>query len=229
MVSNYVDLIVLGMVALFLVLRLRSILGRRTGFERPEMPQPPAAMMARAAQVIDGTAVRVNVPPARPLPEPGSPAGQGLQAIRAQEPSFDPAMFLMGAEAAFNRIVKAFAAGDRNSLKPLLTPETFAAFEGAIAAREQAGETQVSEIRTVLDVIVEQAGVRPRPDGGPDGAHVAMITVRFVSHQVNMTKDRKGEVIAGTDGITEMVDIWGFERVLGTAEPTWRLASAQSA
>lgn len=220
------DLIVFGAVALFLILRLRSILGRRTGFERPEQPPgQPLPMPGRIAPIIEGRATPVAPAPARHLPDPASPAGQGLAAIRLAEPQFDPVRFLTGAEAAFRRIVTAFAAGERTALAPLLTEETFTAFTAAIAAREAQGETQISEIKSVLDAVIEQVHIRPSQSGGS----IADIVVRFVSHQTNLVKDKAGAIISGSDGITELADIWGFERVLGSTEPTWRLASAQSA
>lgn len=220
--SGNLDLILFGMVAVFLILRLRSILGRRTGFERPEQP---SAISAGNGPVITGSAVKVPEPTVRKLPDPASPTGQVLAAIRNAEPQFDPMRFLTGAEAAFRRIVPAFAAGDRTALAPLLTEETFNAFVTAINAREAAGETQVSEIKDILESTIEQAVVRP----GPDFSKLADITVRFVSHQTNMVKDKLGNLVTGSEGITELVDIWGFERVIGSHEPTWRLASAQSA
>jgi len=222
-VSGNLDLILFGMIALFLVLRLRSILGRRTGFERPEQPAPQAA--GRIGPVIEGQAVKLPDPPRRALPDPASPTGQALAAIKRLEPQFDAARFLDGAEAAFRRIVTAFAAGERTALAPLLTEETFSAFTAAIAAREAAGETQISEIKTILDAIIENATLR----AGPNNNQIADIAVRFVSHQVNMVKDKDGHPVTGSDGITELADVWGFERVLGASEPTWRLASAQSA
>jgi len=221
-VGGNLDLILFGMVAVFLILRLRSILGRRTGFERPEQP---VALPAGNGQVIVGSAVKVPEPTVRKLPDPASPAGQVLAAIRNAEPQFDPMRFLTGAEAAFRRIVPAFAAGERTALAPLLTEETFNAFVAAINAREAAGETQISEIKDILEATIEHAVVRP----GPDFSKLADITVRFVSHQTNLVKDKTGNPVTGSDGITEMVDIWGFERVIGSHEPTWRLASAQSA
>lgn len=227
--NSTIGIVILAMIAVFLVLRLGSVLGKRTGFERPEQPQspqsPPSMGAARPAPVIDGVAVAVPPPPARPLPDPASPVGQVLQAIKRLEPNFDPGRFLDGAEAAFKRIVSAYAAGDRRSLQLLLTESTFAAFSSAITAREAAGEQQISEIKNVLDAVIEQAQLRP----GGGGTQIADITVRFVSHQINMVKDSAGQVVSGSDGITEIVDVWGFERVLGTSEPTWRLASAQSA
>jgi predicted lipid-binding transport protein (Tim44 family) len=211
-----VDLILLGLVVLFLVLRLRSILGRRTGFEG--VPQ----MLNRGAvpPTIEGRAEPVAAPPARGLPDPTSPAGQALAAIRAADRKFDPATFLAGAENAFRLIVTAFAAGDRAKLQPLLTPDTFAAFDAAITAREQAGHTQRSEIRGILEATIEHAELTQS---------LADITVRFVSHQITITTDKDGGIVAGADAVTELADVWTFLRDLKQAQPTWKLASARSA
>ena len=220
--TTNLDLILFGMVAVFLVLRFRSILGRRTGFERPEQP---TAIAGAQGPVIEGRAVNMPEPRRRPLPDPDTPIGQVLAAIRQAEPQFDPVRFLTGAEAAFRRIVPAFAAGERTALAPLLTEDTFNAFVAAINAREAAGETQVSEIKSILETTIQDAVIRP----GPDYSKLADITVHFVSHQTNMVKDKAGNLLTGSDGITELADIWSFERALGSTEPTWRLASAQSA
>ncbi len=220
--SANLDLILFGMIAVFLVLRLRSVLGRRTGFERPDQP---AIAPAATGRVSDGQAVKVPEPPRRALPDPASPTGQVLMAIQRAEPAFDPTRFLDGAEAAFRRIVTAFAAGERTALAPLLTEATFNAFIEAIKTREAAGETQVSEIKSILDALIEHAVLHP----GPNNTQIADITVRFVSHQTNMVKDKDGNLVTGSDGITELADMWSFERILGSPEPTWRLASAQSA
>lgn len=215
-----IDLVLFGLVAAFLVLRLRSILGRRTGFERPAQPQPqPGAAPRPGAPVIDGRA-EPPPPPARPLPDPASPAGQGLAQMQALDRGFDPIRFLDGAEQAFRLIVTAFAAGDRVALRPLLTDDTYRGFEAAISARETEGQTQRSEIRAVLQAGVEQAELR---------GHMADITVRFVTEQVSLTLGRDGLPVAGADALTEMVDEWTFERELLTTDPAWRLAAARSA
>ena len=108
----------------------------------------------------------------------------------------------------------------RDTLRPLLSDDTYAAFEGAIAAREQAGETQRTEIREIPEARIEEASLR----GG-----LASITVAFTSDQVNLTLDRAGKEVAGTDAVTEIRDIWTFERDLGSPDPTWRLVAARSA
>src|SRR5438552_2506238 len=140
-----IDLILFGMIAAFLILRLRSILGRRTGFERPAQPYQPPAAPGTAGPVIDGQAEAPAAAP-RPVPDPGSPIGQTLARMRTVDRGFDPAVFLDGAEKAFRMIVSAFAAGNRATLRGLLSDETYNAFEQAIAGREAAGQIQTSTI-----------------------------------------------------------------------------------
>ena len=210
-----IDLILLGMVAAFLVLRLRSILGRRTGFEGT----PAARAQPAPAPVIEGRAEPVPAAPARTVPDPASPLGQVLAQIGAADCAFTPAHFLQGAEAAFRMIVQAFAAGDRVALRKLLADATYAAFESAITAREDAGEVQRSEIRAVEQAAVTDARLR-------DG--LAEITVRFVSMQVSVVTGRDGLAVSGVDGLTELVDVWTFERTPGSAGVAWRLAGALS-
>jgi predicted lipid-binding transport protein (Tim44 family) len=214
-----IDLILFGMIAAFLVLRLRSILGRRTGFERPAQPYQPPAGPTSAGPVIDGHA---EAPPAanRPLPDPASPIGQTLAQMRAIDRSFDPATFLDGAEKAFRIIVTAFAAGDRGTLRSLLSDDTYHAFEQAIAGREAAGQTQVSTIHGIHSATIESAELR---------GTVASIAVRFVSDQISLTQDKDGHPVTGTDAVTEITDVWTFERDLATRDPVWRLVSARSA
>jgi len=215
-----IDLVLFGMIAAFLVLRLRSILGRRTGFERQQMPPPPAGPSVAPAPVIEGKAE--PVPPSRmhPVPDPGSPLGQTLARMAGADRNFDPARFLDGAEKAFRMIVAAFAQGDRNTLRSLLADDTYRSFEQAIAAREASGQQQVSEIRGMETVAIEDASLRNT---------LADVTVRFVSDQISLTRDGQGHIQTGTDAVTEITDLWTFERDLATPDPTWRLVAARSA
>lgn len=217
-----IDLLLFGMIAAFLVLRLRSILGRKTGFERPTRPDaaPPGEVPGLNRTVTSPPDLRV-VPatPARALPDPGSPAGQALARMRAVNPAFDAGHFLAGAEAAFRLIVTAYAAGDRTTLRPLLSDDTYRAFEGAVTARETAGETQRTEIRAVQSCAIEEAALT-----GTLGA----ITVRIVSDQVSETLGRDGRPVHGTDAVMEIVDLWTLERDLAQPDPAWRLSAARS-
>ena len=214
-----IDLVLFAMIAGFLVLRLRSILGKRTGFEGAQAaPVRPAARGAKP--VIDGQAEAVPVQPARALPDPASPAGEALSAMHAADPRLDTAQFLTGAEAAFRLIVTAFAAGDRVRLRSLLDDRTYVSFETAIAAREEAGHTQRTELRQILEASITEASLVGRD---------ATITVHFVSQQISLTSDAKGEPVAGTDAVTEIADVWTFTRTLDQSDLAWRLAAAQSA
>ena len=217
-----IDLILFGMIAAFLVLRLRSILGRREGFERPPeapRPEPLHGPLARAVEgpVIDATAEPV---PGRALPDPAGPVGQVLMRMQQVDHNFQAARFLTGAETAFRMIVVAFASGNRDTLRPLLSDDTYRAFDAAITASEGRGETQRTDIRSVASAVIDQADLH---------GSVAAITVRFVSDQVNVTLGGNGQPVAGADAVTEITDLWTFERDLATADPTWRLVAARSA
>ncbi len=214
-----IDLVLFGMIAAFLVLRLRSILGKRTGYEHPPKPYQPPGATARGP-VIDGKAEPTPTPANPSLPDPASPAAQALLGMQAVDRNFVPAGFLAGAEKAFTMIVTAFAAGDRATLRNLLSAETYAAFEGAIAAREAAGHSQRTEIRAIPSMTIVGAAL---------AGSVATITVRFVSDQISLTLDANQNPVAGTDAVTEITDLWSFERDLSKPDPAWRLVSARSA
>lgn len=215
-----IDLILFGMIAAFLVLRLRSILGRRTGFERPAQPYQPPAGPSATGPVIDGHAEPPKPAASRQIPDAASPTGLTLASMRGIDASFDPGAFLDGAEKAFRIIVGAFAAGDRGTLRGLLAEDTYRGFEQAIDAREATGQTQVSEIRAIHSAAIEAAELR---------GNVASIAVRFGSDQVSLTRDKDGQPITGTDAVTEITDIWTFERDLSARDPVWRLTAARSA
>jgi len=214
-----VDLVLFGMVAAFLVLRLRGILGRRTGFERPVMPQTPLATQPSAGP-MNARMEPAPAVPAKELPDPTSQVGQTLIKMQAIDAGFSPNGFLAGADKAFRIIVAAFAAGDRSTLRVLLSDEIYHAFEGAITTRATLGHVQTSEIRSIERMVIEGAELN---------GTVATVVVRIVSDQISMTKDQSGHIIVGTDAITEISDIWSFERDLRQPDPTWRLIAAHSA
>lgn len=215
-----IDLILFGMIAAFLVLRLKSILGKRTGYERPPQPMQPRVVPAAPAPAQRTQPVPVAAAPHRAIPEPVSALGQTLARMQTVDRNFTPAGFLDGAEKAFQMIVTAFAAGDRATLRSLLGPETWNAFDLAITEREKAGETHVTEVRSIHGMTIEAAELN---------GSMASIAVRIVSDQVNMTKSKTGQVISGTDAVTEITDLWTFERDLAQANPAWLLVAARSA
>ena len=215
-----IDLILFGMIAAFLVLRLRGILGRRTGFERP--PQTFQTPQPRPTQgpIVEGHAEPVTAPASRAVPDAASPVGQTLAKMKALDRGFDPVNLLNGVEQAFRMIVAAFAVGDRATLRGLLGDEIYQAFDQAITAREAQGQTQVSEIHAIQAVTVDSAEVR---------GSVGVITAKIVSDQVSLMRDRNGNPIVGAEAVTEITDLWTFERDLSQQDPTWRLVAARSA
>jgi predicted lipid-binding transport protein (Tim44 family) len=214
-----IDLVLFGMIAAFLVLRLRSILGKRTGFERPAPPVQQAPLRPATGPIIDAKVEPVAPAAAQTVPEAASPTGRALVRMHEIDRNFEPAGFLTGAEQAFRIIVAAFAAGDRVGLRSLLGDETYAAFEQTISAREKTGEAQISEIKAIHRLSIDSAELKGR---------VGLVTVRIVSDQVSYTQDKDGRLLTGTDAVTEITDLWTFERDLSQQDPTWRLVAARS-
>ena len=222
--------------AVFIFLRLRSVLGRRTGRERP--PYDPYS--ARDA-VRSPAADKVVTLPARPVeaaPRPvevaqpsaerwkgvaetGSAAAAGLDAIAAADSSFDIQHFLTGARAAYEMVVTAFAAGDRRQLRGLLSREVFDGFDAAISEREGRGETAESKFVSIDSATVSAAELRNRS--------TAQLTVRFVSKLVSATRDRSGAVIDGNaEKVTEVTDLWTFARDVASRDPNWKVVATET-
>jgi predicted lipid-binding transport protein (Tim44 family) len=210
-----VILVIFAGIALFLILRLRSVLGKRVGFEKPPVPQGQMPGFA-AGPIIDGQLARQ--PDGRPVPDPRSPLGERLMSIVNADADFDPPKFLTGAENAFRMIVTAFAAGDRNTLQSLLSPAVYQTFDSVITARETAGERHRTEIKAIIAAAIEDAQLV---------GDQAAIIVRFTSDQVNVTLDTTGKP-QGSEAVTELVDLWTFEKTLKSKDPVWRLAAARS-
>lgn len=216
-----IDIVLLALVVGFLILRLRSVLGKRTGYERPQLPDQPGNGMygQPPQQTIEAVAEPARQRPGRPIPTPHTNVGQILGRIAQADRKFDPVRFLDEAEASFRRIVTAFASGDLTTLRTLLTPTVFTTFEQAITMRAEAGETQHTEIKEVVEAGIDDAEML--------GDH-AVVVVRFVTDQENYTRDRQNQVIAGTESVTEIIDLWSFERSTTSPDPIWRLAAARS-
>jgi predicted lipid-binding transport protein (Tim44 family) len=206
------EIIIFAAIAGFLVLRLRSVLGRRTGTEKridpfaprpapPPRPSPFAAPGAAKGPVIEGQAMPVaeSTPAAA-----GKTPGAG--AVKAADPSFDEAQFLKGARAAFEIVVNAFAAGDIAALRPLLAPDVLDSFVGALKAR--GGTKLPSPLITIKTAEIVESAVE---------GMTALVTVKFVS-------DQHGE----NAGVDEHIDHWTFSRQLRAHDPNWTLIATKA-
>ena len=220
-----VDIILLAMIAGFLILRLRSVLGRRTGHETP-----PEQMVRRTANDDQDNVVPLPTAGngASETPEfdavesayKGTPLEAGLSDLRETDPGFSPEVFLGGAEKAFEMIVQAYAQGDEEALQPLLNAEVYANFSKAIQERTAAGEVMETELISVKTPSLESIELQDSR---------AMIAVRFVSEQVNVIKDSDGNVVDGDANMIETVtDIWTFSRDVSDRDPNWSLVATRS-
>ncbi len=227
--GSHIEIILIALVAIFLVLRLRSVLGRRTGNERPPAQDPFSPPTPTPEARRDNGNV-VQLP--RPNGEPAAPsrsAGQGridpaaavgIEAIRKADRSFDPQGFADGARAAFEMIVGAFAKGDLASLRPLLDDATYASFEAAVKDRQ----TQGRVLETSLIGFDSTELVRAELRGS-----VAHVTMRFVTEQINVTRGADGLVVDGNPNAVERVtDLWTFARDTRSDNPNWLLVGTDT-
>jgi len=220
--------------AVVIFLRLRSVLGRRTGSERPPFDPYSASKpdQAGSSDKVVSLPQRSGDAPASRVDQPanddfgdiapaGSDLAKALSEIRASDPGFDPAQFLDGARVAYEMIVSAFAEGDRKALKSLLNKDVYDGFVGAISEREASGETVMSKFVAIDAAEITEAGLRGR---------TAHVTVRFVSQLVTATSDKDGNIVSGDPNtVSEVTDIWTFARDTGSRDPNWKLVATESA
>ena len=216
---HYFDIILFAMVAGFLILRLRSVLGRRTGQERrrnnPFLRQPEPT-----GDKVVPLGPRVAVPPPTATAPPGDAVAAGLAAIHNADPEFDPAHFVDGARVAFEMIVAAFAAGDKAKLRPLLSDEVYRPFSTAIDEREAAKETLETRILGMKQLDIVEAQLAGR---------WARVTLKIVSDQINVIRAHDGSIVDGDpDHPIEKTDFWTFARDTRSTDPNWALVATDS-
>lgn len=222
--------------AVVIFLRLRNVLGRRTGNERP--PYDPYAPSDAKATGKAGAqdkvvplprggrddAARQEVDPevmVKDYAPKGSPLAKGLTAIINEDSSFEPEQFLKGAKTAYEMIVMAFAGGNRRTLRQLLEPEVYGGFVRAIDERESRGEKVDSSFVGIDRADIIEAELKRK---------VAQITVKFVSELITATRDKDGKVIEGDPKkVREVTDIWTFARDVSSRDPNWKLVATEAA
>ena len=226
---QFIDIILFGMVAAFLVLRLRSVLGRRNGHEgRPADPFLGRQREEKAADNIvhlpdhtDGPAdVEAEADDVATTNDADLTLANGISEIKKADRRFDLQEFLTGARMAFEMILAAFATGNKDQLKGILSPEVFANFEQAIREREASGEVLDDTLVGIRAADIVEAYLEGR---------AANVTVKFVSDQVSAVRNEKGDVIHGDpDRISEVTDFWTFARDTGARDPNWTLVATRS-
>lgn len=232
--------------AVFILLRLRAVLGKRTGHQPPPFEPYEIDRKTREAKpaknnnegeednvvtLPDRTQDRNGAKRARKTVSPGEEAinayakpgtklNRGLKTLHENDPSFTPEAFLDGAKMAYEMIVTSFADGDRKTLKNLLSREVYDGFAAAISDRENRGEQVRSSFVGIEEAAIREAGLVDND---------AQVTVEFVSQIISSTVDSKGEIIDGDpDQVGEVKDLWTFARDVRSNDPNWKLVATES-
>jgi len=207
-------IVILALVALFIGLRLYSVLGERTGHEQ----QP----ILKAADPDARVEPRVTHPPvAQPAPVEGADlayvplAGPGIRALLAADPSFDVARFLDGGKAAYRMILEAFWKGDLDAIRPHVDAHVYETFAGAVEQRKKDGLTLDNRLVAVEQAVISEANV---------DRSAATLTVRFEADIAAVTRNSEGQVVAGSmSDAVQTRDLWTFRRDLASRDPNWLL------
>lgn len=218
--SQLLTIVIIAAIAGVILFRLYSVLGRRTGNERPpadDFRMRPGTMLPRQAENPAGAPGNLGHISAD---RPSDPVASGLFDIGLADRSFDKEQFLKGAKAAYEMILTAFAAGDRDALKPLLSQEVFEAFDGVIKRREQAGEKASLTLVGFSDVKIIAASLKNS---------TAEVTLAFGARLLSFTTDREGNVVEGdAKAVKDVTDVWSFSRDVRAADPNWVLVATSS-
>jgi predicted lipid-binding transport protein (Tim44 family) len=225
--------LIFGLLAVFVVWKLRSVLGTRTGHEQPPVdmyrrrPVEPANDEGPNSQ-IRGVSPDSTNPELSPddrravwLRHPGIEQNvlPGLEAIAAADKSFDPKEFIEGAKAAYEMIIMSFAAGNRAALRDLLAKDVYESFVAAIADRESRGDTVDTTFVSIDRAMIDDVQLR---------ANTAQVTMRFQSKLITATRSSDGRIVDGNpDKVVDMIDVWTFARETSSRDPNWRLVATE--
>ena len=211
------QLLVLAGIAIFLILRLRSVLGTREGFEKPPVtgPAPQRRVNKPEFDVIEGG-------PDRDITDhvdDGSPSAKALAAMKMAEPGFSVSEFLEGAKGAYEMILMAFENGDLSQIQDFVAPEVLASMQAAIDARAEQGLTIEASFVGVREVALKSAEFDRASSEGD-------MVIRFVGELTSVVKNAEGEVVEGSSSeIKRQKDIWTFSRKMGADDPNWHLVA----
>jgi predicted lipid-binding transport protein (Tim44 family) len=217
MSNAVIQLLVLAGIAIFLILRLKNVLGTREGFEKPVLPAPSRSSHGQKSkfEVIEGGPDHDIVDH---VPD-GSDAAKALAAMKQADPSFSVSEFLQGARGAYEMILMAFEKGDLESIKPFLSPEVFDSFAEVVAERTERGLTVTAEFAGIRELTLQSAEFDKTTREGE-------VTVRFASELISAARDSAGQVVEGNPKeLRRQRDVWTFSRIMGSNDPNWQLVA----
>lgn len=213
--SPLIQLLVLAAIAVFLILRLKNVLGTREGFEKPPVPQEPAQRSGPTFEVIEGG-------PDLDITDhfdEGTAQARALAEMKRVEPSFNVTDFLAGGRGAYEMIVMGYETGELDNIKPFLSEEVYESFVDGVAAREDQGLTIEANFIGVREMSLENVTIDP-------DTKEAELTLKFVAELTQAVRNAEGEVVEGslTDA-KKQKDTWVFARHMGSDDPNWFLVS----
>ena len=215
--SPMIQLLVLAGIAVFLILRLKNVLGTREGFEKPPVTdQTPARRSSGPAfEVIEGGPdldITDHVPA-------DSPSGKALAEMKRIEPSFGVSDFLGGARQAYEMIVMGYERGELDKIQPFLSEDIYESFVDGVAAREDQGLTIEAEFIGVRETELVNASIDP-------DTKEAEMTIRFVGELTSAVRDEAGDIVEGSlTEVKRQKDTWVFARIMGSDDPNWQLVA----
>ncbi len=215
--SPVIQLLVLAGIAVFLILRLRNVLGTREGYEKPPLPGPAASKVRKRPdlEVIEGG-------PDRDITDhvaEGTDAAKALAEMKRADPAFNLREFLQGARGAYEMILMAFERGDLAPVRPFLSTEVYEAFAGVVEQRERDGLKVEATFVGIAELTLKHADF-------DKATRAAELSVRFVGEITSAVRDRAGDIVDGsTTAIKRQKDIWTFARTMGSDDPNWILVA----
>jgi predicted lipid-binding transport protein (Tim44 family) len=214
--AEMIQIVVLAAIALFLVLRLRSVLGTRDGFEKPDAPAVPQPEMRPRLRVAQDAAPDADI---AEFARPESQTYAALERIKQAEPDFSVADFIAGARQAYEMIVTGFEGGDLDEIEGLLSPEVAQGFRQAIEERRRRGLTVEARFIGVRDAQLTEARFDP-------ATGLAEITLKLTCELTTVVRDASGAIVEGDPAqIRRQTDSFTFERRVGSSDPNWTLVS----
>ncbi|MBM2290606.1 Tim44 domain-containing protein [Sulfitobacter pseudonitzschiae] len=218
MQAPLIQLLVLAGIAIFLILRLKSVLGTREGFEKPPVTKEQTGAMRPEFEVIEGGP---DLDITDHVPE-DSEAAKALAAMKRVEPSFNVSDFLGGARGAYEMIILAYDKGELAQIQPFLSEEVYESFVDGVAAREDQGLTIDVNFIGVSEIKLTDATFDAN-------TNEAELTLRFVAELTSAVRDKGGDIVEGsTTEIKRQKDTWAFARTMGSDDPNWFLVSTDA-
>lgn len=213
--NQVIQLLVLAAIAVFLILKLRSVLGTRDGFEGPVTQERPEQSNRPQFEVIEGG----PDPDIIDYVDEGSAEAESLSLMKKEEPSFMVSDFLQGAKGAYEMILMAFENGELSDIKEFLSADVYEAFATGVEARKQQGLTVEANFIGIRETDLKSVSFDPKTKN-------ADVDVRFVSEMTSVVRDNAGDIVEGdASEIKRQRDVWTFSRKMGSNDPNWHLSA----